>query len=320
MSFDTATLRDTLAAHGTLARVLVAEVKGSVPREAGTAMLVWETGQAGTIGGGALEYEATARARAALRAGKDRIDNAPLGPALAQCCGGAVTLLTEIWDDARLSALDDGPVARALPDGPREMPIAVHRLLARARDRGSAVATTLKDGWVIEPLATKTTPLWIYGAGHVGRALVATLAPVPDLSITWVDTGPERFPDNVPSGVTVLPAANPAAAAGSAPHNAHHLILTYSHALDLELCHRLIARPSASIGLIGSATKWARFRKRLAQLGHGPAQIARITCPIGDPSLGKHPQAIAISVASRLLSEAMAAPMVIEPRDKGTLG
>ncbi len=320
MSFDIATLSKAISAHGLVARVLVAEVKGSVPREAGTAMLVWETGQAGTIGGGALEYEATARARAALRAGSDRLDHVPLGPALAQCCGGAVTLLTEIWDDVRLETLGDGPVARPLPGGPGEMPLSVHRLLARARDRGDGIAAAVKDGWVIELASRPTTPLWIYGAGHVGRALVATLAPLPDIAITWVDTGPERFPDQVPANVTVLPAQNPAAAASAAPVHAHHLILTYSHALDLELCHQLITRPAASIGLIGSATKWARFRKRLAQLGHGPAQIARITCPIGDPTLGKHPQAIAISVASRVLSEAMAAPSVTEPQDKGTLG
>ena len=79
-------------------------------------------------------------------------------------------------------------------------------------------------------------------------------------------------------------------------------MLTYSHALDLDLCHRLLAHGFARAGVIGSATKWARFRSRLAALGHAPDAIARIDCPIGDPSLGKHPQAIAIGVAQAVLS------------------
>ena len=154
---------------------------------------------------------------------------------------------------------------------------------------------------MVEPVTRARQPLWIYGAGHVGRALTRVLAPLPDWEITWVDTGPERFPDAPPPGVRCLPAPDPAAAARLAPADAHHLVLTYSHALDLEVCHELLRRPAASIGLIGSATKWARFRKRLAELGHEPQGIERITCPIGDPAFGKHPQAIAIGVAAGYL-------------------
>jgi xanthine dehydrogenase accessory factor len=318
MSFDHAALEAAIALHGAVARVVVADIRGSVPREAGAAMLVWKSGQSGTIGGGALEYEATRSARTALAAGVDRLDTKPLGPALAQCCGGAVTLLTEIWDETRLRALPDGPVARPVPGGSHAQPLSVRRRIAQARDRGATVAPALLDGWFIEPQTAPSVPVWVYGAGHVGRALVSTLAPLPDLSITWVDTGPERFPPSTPERVISLPAARPDIAARAAPAHAHHLILTYSHALDLDLCHQLLGQPAAFVGLIGSATKWARFRKRLAQLGHAPAQIARITCPIGDPSLGKHPQAIAISVASRLLSCERAAPSVTEPAKKGT--
>ena len=90
-----------------MARVVVAAIRGSTPREVGTAMLVWPDGQDGTIGGGTLEWEATAHARAALASGADRLDQMPLGPALGQCCGGAVTLLTEIWDTDRLGPSDD---------------------------------------------------------------------------------------------------------------------------------------------------------------------------------------------------------------------
>ena len=89
-----------------------------------------------------------------------------------------------------------------------------------------------------------------------------------------------------------------------APQNAHHLILTYSHALDLALCNALLGRGFAFAGLIGSATKWARFKNRLSAMGHGPVAINRITCPIGDPALGKHPQMIAIGVAAALLKQA----------------
>jgi xanthine dehydrogenase accessory factor len=89
--------------------------------------------------------------------------------------------------------------------------------------------------------------------------------------------------------------------ADHAPTDAEHLILTYSHALDLDLCHRLLRRGFLSCGLIGSATKWARFRSRLTALGHDAAAVGRIRCPIGDPALGKHPQAIAVGVAAELL-------------------
>jgi xanthine dehydrogenase accessory factor len=94
---------------------------------------------------------------------------------------------------------------------------------------------------------------------------------------------------------------NPADVVGYAPADAHHLVLTYSHALDLELCHQILSHSFEFAGLIGSATKWARFQKRLGNLGHSPAQIARITCPIGLPDLGKEPAAIALGVASELL-------------------
>ena len=86
-----------------------------------------------------------------------------------------------------------------------------------------------------------------------------------------------------------------------APESCQHLILTYSHALDLDLCHRLLGSSFDSIGLIGSKTKWARFQKRLTELGHSLDNIQKISCPIGNPLLGKQPQAIAISVAQELL-------------------
>jgi len=236
-------------------RVTVAATQGSAPREAGAAMLVRADGIEGTIGGGALEWEAMRQARQMLADGARFAERrVPLGPGLGQCCGGAVTLVFEAVD------------ALERPEG---------------------------------------VPLWIWGAGHVGRALVDVIAPLPEYAITWIDTAPDRFPDVVVEGVTPLPAAQPDAAMPHAPQNAHHLILTYSHDIDLALCHAALSHGFASCGLIGSATKWARFRNRLSALGHTDAQISRITCPIGDPSLGKHPQAIAIGVAGRLISGQM---------------
>lgn len=301
MSFDAASLRAAVARHGAVARVVVAEAAGSAPREAGAAMLVWPEGQSGTIGGGALEFEAARRAIAAIAEGRDRLDREPLGPALGQCCGGAVTLLTEVWTEARLETVEGDMVARPVPGAPQNMPLPVRRLIAAARNRGARTAPLLLDGWMVEPVSRPSRALWVWGAGHVGRAIVATLAPLPDFEVTWIDTSPERFPPDVPEGVTPLVAVDPADVVGYAPAEAEHLILTYSHALDLELCHRLLTHGFGSCGLIGSRTKWARFRSRLAALGHTDASISRIRCPIGHPELGKHPQAIAVGVAHELL-------------------
>jgi xanthine dehydrogenase accessory factor len=299
---DLAALSDAVAAQGRVARIVVAAVDGSAPREAGAAMLVWREGSAGTIGGGALEWAAMERARGLLFSQtSSSVERVPLGPALGQCCGGAVTLLTEVFDAATLPRPEAGVFARSL-DG-RPLPLAVKRLLARARGEGTLPGPVLLQGWMVEPVLSPCRPLWIWGAGHVGRALVAVLAPLPDFAITWVDVGPERFPGTVPAGVTVLPAADPAWLVPHCPAGAAHLVLTYSHALDLELCHRLLAHGFASLGLIGSQTKWARFRGRLRALGHSDPQIARIRCPIGDPALGKHPQAIAIGVAQDILQQ-----------------
>lgn len=301
MSFDRAVMDRLLAAHGAVVRVVVAEVAGSAPREAGAAMVVWAGGQDGTIGGGALEYEAAARARGMLAGGaSDRLDRMALGPALNQCCGGAVTLLSEVWHRARLDGVTGPVAARPLPGNAGEMPLAVRRIVARARGEGFRPAARVVHGWFVEPVAEHTREIWIWGAGHVGRALVAVLAPLPGLRLTWIDTDAARFPE-VPEGVVQRIAANPAALVDDAPADAEHLVLTFSHALDLELCHRLLGHGFGALGLIGSGTKWARFRSRLRALGHPDARISRIRCPIGQPALGKHPQAIAVGVAADLL-------------------
>ncbi len=293
--FDLTAIAEALKAHGRVARVVIAAHDGSSPREVGASMLVWGAGQSGTVGGGALEFEAADRARAMLAGAGRAVDRVALGPSLGQCCGGAVTLWTEVLE--ALPVAEAGVIAR----GPGEMPLAVKRLLAAARAQGVRPLSGLVQGWLVEPVAEPDRQVWVWGAGHVGRALVSVLTPLPGIAITWVDVAAERFPDVVPDGVTAVPASDPALLADHAPVTAEHLILTYSHALDLELCHRLLNRGFRSCGLIGSATKWARFRSRLKALGHEAAEIGRIQCPIGDPALGKHPQAIAVGVAAELL-------------------
>jgi xanthine dehydrogenase accessory factor len=298
--FDRTGLERAIATYGAVARVVVAEVKGSAPREVGASMLVWAGGQEGTIGGGALEFEAAQRARDMLAAGAAlRFDTIPLGPNLGQCCGGAVRILYEVFTAA---PQDTQAFARPVSADAGPMPLAVARLLAAGR-RGLDVPPALHEGWFVEPFSRPKTPVWIWGAGHVGRAVVGVMAPLPDVQLTWVDTDLARFPDNIQQDVRVLPAHSLTNAITLASPQAHHVILTFSHSLDLALCDGLLRHGFAGCGVIGSATKWARFRARLAALGHAGADISRIECPIGDPALGKHPQALAIGVAARMMGQ-----------------
>lgn len=298
MSLNLDRLRQALA-KGPFVRVLVAGVKGSAPREAGAEMLVWPDRTEGTIGGGQLEFEAIATARDLAA---PRLDRIALGPAMGQCCGGAVVLAYEPFDAQTLESIK-GPLHARPFGGADEMPLALRRALAEARSQGTRPAPLVLGNWLIEPIEAEPQALWVWGAGHVGRAIVQVLAPLEGWRLHWVDTDAARFPDRVPAGVTTHVAAAPAGLVPLAPASAQHLVLTYSHALDLELCHRLLVHGFGGLGLIGSATKWARFQHRLRDLGHSTAQISRIACPIGDPALGKEPQAIAISVAAALLRE-----------------
>ncbi|MBK5947351.1 xanthine dehydrogenase accessory protein XdhC [Rhodobacter veldkampii DSM 11550] len=288
------------ARRGPFVRVVIVDVKGSSPREPGAAMLVWPEATEGTIGGGALEWAAVQRARA-LPPGARTVERFSLGPGLGQCCAGRVTLVFEAMEVTCLAAIV-GPVhARPITAAPGPMPGAVARAAGGALPR-------LVAGWLIEAVDPARAPVWVWGAGHVGRAVVSVLAPLPDFAVTWADIGADRFPDPVPAGVAVIAAPDLAAASAHAPCAAHHLIMTYSHALDLDLCHRLLCRGFASLGLIGSDQKRARFATRLRDLGHKSAQIQRIDCPVGDPTLGKHPQAIAVGVVAGLLRQAGAPP------------
>jgi xanthine dehydrogenase accessory factor len=281
VTLDVGRLRRLITAHGPVARVLIVEARGSVPRGAGTSMVVWEDGFDGTIGGGALEWRALAVARDVLRSGEPEVLRIPLGPDLGQCCGGAVTLVLECLDHVPLA-----PWVRRVK-GTEEAP--------------DMVGFAFRDGWVQEEEMRAARDVWIWGTGHVGASLAEVLRPMPDLAVTVIDDAQTRFPD-LSDGITQLLAADMPHAMTHAPPHAEHIILTYSHEIDLALCHAALTRGFRFCGLIGSHTKWIRFQSRLTALGHEKQAIERITCPIGDPSLGKHPQAIAVGVAASLLS------------------
>jgi xanthine dehydrogenase accessory factor len=310
--FDRAALAAAVTAHGAVVRVVVAQAAGSVPREPGAAMLVWtdaegRPGQEGTIGGGALEWEAAAVARRLLSAGRwgRQLIRQPLGPGLGQCCGGHVTLLLERFgaeEVAHLATLDPmrgfvRPVASgASPDAGRFTKPGNHSIL-------------LDYGRLVEPFAAPALPVWLYGAGHVGRAVVRVAEGLP-LAVTWVDTAPERFPQPTSPHASRLVAADPSRVVAHAPDAAVHLVMTHSHALDLAICRVVLVRPHRRLGLIGSATKKARFVARLRAAGLTEAQVAGLTCPIGERGLGKLPAAIALGVVRDLLL--LAEPAALE--------
>jgi xanthine dehydrogenase accessory factor len=252
--------------HAPAVLVWVQQAQGSVPRDAGTWMAVFAAHQVGTIGGGHLEHQAIAQARAVLQDPAmplPEIQRVALGPSLGQCCGGVLALGFE-----RVSAAD-------LP-----------RLQLR--------------------LAQQGRPLALFGGGHVGQALVKVLADLP-FQVRWIDSRDEIFPADVPDGVD-CEHSNPvqAAVADLAP-GSRVLIMSFSHAEDLDIVVACLKRLRAQddlpfVGLIGSQTKWATFRHRLEERGFAAEEIARITCPIGVPGIaGKEPEVIAVAVAAQLL-------------------
>jgi len=270
MSVDArATAARWLAERRPAAVVEVVQALGSVPRGVGTRMVVAAGDVAGTIGGGHLEWKAIDEARSLLRAGAaPRAVHYPLGPALGQCCGGAVTL--------RFAALDGAELA----------------------------------AWADEP---PLFHLQLHGAGHVGRAIARLLAAVA-CRVDWIDERDDEFPRELLPG-----AAWPAhirriavdAVEGEvrfAPAGAFYLVLTHSHDLDLRISEAILERGDFGwFGLIGSATKRARFVHRFEQRGVATEAIARMTCPIGVAGIpGKQPEVIALAVAAQLLQAASA--------------
>jgi len=310
--------------------VTVAQAKGSVPREPGAKMLVYESGMAGSVGGGHLEFRAIALARRLLAAGQGGatiIESFSLGPDLNQCCGGQAGLLFEALDGAAQVWLREW--ARIAKDG-EPCAVVVHRhgdetkrSFLRAEDRacldlpsliephihavlaGSTAVHVISAGedlYVIQPAGERRDHVLLFGSGHVGKAIVQALAPLP-FRITWVDSRQDAFPPDTIPNVDKVVVASPPAQVASAPPGTLYLVMTHSHPLDLEICARVLERDDfAYLGLIGSETKRARFASRLRAIGIPPHRLSRLTCPIGIPGIGsKQPAAIATAVAAQLL-------------------
>ena len=244
--------------------VTVLATQGSVPREAGTRMLVFAQGEEGTVGGGHLEFQALAHARQMLAGhAAPATLRQVLGPSLGQCCGGALELSFEKVD------------ANDLP-----------RLRLQ--------------------LTPSRTPLALFGGGHVGKALVRCLAPLP-FAVRWIDSRDEIFPADVPAGVACEHSNPVQAAVHDLAPGSRVLIMSFSHAEDLDIVVACLQRLRDKadlpfVGLIGSQTKWATFRHRLEARGFSQTEISQITCPIGVQGIsGKEPEVIAVAVAAQLL-------------------
>jgi xanthine dehydrogenase accessory factor len=315
--------------------VTVAETRGSVPREAGAKMVVTEDAAFGTIGGGRLEYEALHAAREMLADGMAtaRLRRFGLGPSLGQCCGGAAQVLFERisdpaagWLTALLECIEQrqpavlvtalgGPaggklvvrgdvVAGALGDPQRQAEaVAAARAMLEAAYAGVRLEEGENGGALLfEPIRSDGLRVVLFGAGHVGKALVRILGELP-CRVAWIDGRPEQFPRDVPPNVTVECTEMPQYAVARAPAGAAFLVMTHSHALDLTLCEKILRRNDfAYFGLIGSVTKRAKFTKRFKARGLPDEVIERMVCPIGLPGLsGKHPGEIAVAVAAQLV-------------------
>jgi xanthine dehydrogenase accessory factor len=299
--------------------VTVAIVEGSGPREPGAKMLVTALGQHDTIGGGHLEMCAIELAREMLTGDPAaRLERYALGPTLGQCCGGVVHLAFELVD-ASLSAVLDGLRARRREDSWRLSAIdgPANALLLDAacavvgsadvplvdRTRGTHV---LRDAsgrrWLADPCLAPRAHLVLFGAGHVGTAIVRMLGELP-CTVTWVDEREEMFPATVPANVTIEATDMPEAAVADAPSNASYLVMTHSHALDQRLCEAILSRDDVGwFGLIGSHTKRVQFERRMAARGLPQERILNMVCPIGLPGItSKLPAAIAASVCAQLL-------------------
>jgi xanthine dehydrogenase accessory factor len=244
-----------------------------------------------------------------------KFERFPLGPSLGQCCGGVVWLTFEYVsgdladvlaalrerraeDSWRYTALDGEPACGVVD--------AQGRLVAGAQPpaelpRGEAGLAQDATGrrWLIDPCLAPRAHLILFGAGHVGAAIVRALAELP-CNVTWVDERDDMFPPTIPPNVRIEATDTPEACVAEAPPGASYLVMTHSHALDQRLSEAILQRQDVGwFGLIGSKTKRAQFTGRLEAKG---LSADRMVCPIGLPGIiNKAPAVIATSVAAQLL-------------------
>ena len=261
-----------LAAPAVLVRVHSTE--GSAPRDAGAWMAVFPGFLLGTIGGGHLEHQAIERARELLA-----LQPSKSGPEQG---AGAPELM-------RLAL---GPSLGQCCGG------VVHLSLQRVYAQDAA---TLR-----EQLDAQRMPVALFGGGHVGHALAEVLARLP-VALHWIDSREGIFPAALPAHVVCEHSEPVQGAVASLAPGSRVLIMSFSHAEDLDVLALCLTRQRQRgdlpyIGLIGSQTKWASFRHRLEARGYSPEELAHVTCPIGVPGIeGKEPEVIAVAVAAQLL-------------------
>ena len=261
-----------LAAPAVLVRVHSTE--GSAPRDAGAWMAVFTDSLFGTIGGGHLEHQAIERAREllALQLSKSGSEQGAAAPELMRM------------------AL--GPSLGQCCGG------VVHLSLQRVNSQDTA---TLR-----QQLDTPRMPVALFGGGHVGHALAELLARLP-VALHWIDSREGIFPAALPTHVVCEHSEPVQGAVASLAPGSRVLIMSFSHAEDLDVLAQCLARQRTQgdlpyIGLIGSQTKWASFRHRLEARGYSAEELAHVTCPIGVPGIeGKEPEVIAVAVAAQLL-------------------
>ena len=293
---------EAIANGGAVVRAMLIDVKGSAPREVGASMLITADDIYQTIGGGALEFDVMASARAWMSS-NDNLDirwqrqviSVALGPDIGQCCGGHVRVLLELFTTGEWNALVD--LTASAPS------LIAHPVQSgaplKAMDQDNAQLGLSTDGSIFIAAPNRCQrALFLYGAGHVGRALVGHLMAL-EYDVHWVDIALDRFPAETSDGACRVIASDPTIIARHAPNGAIHLVLTHSHALDQAICHSLLLQSNfARLGLIGSATKAARFRRALVQAGISDDQLDRLVCPVGLQEItGKQPARIALSIA-----------------------
>jgi len=262
--------------------VTLDSVIGSAPREAGCRMIVTMDKIFGSIGGGNLEFEATAHARELLAMesmpGQEHQPVA-LGPALNQCCGGSVTLLFECFQ--------------------ANVPGWLEELMDQA---GIETLETVDGKWWLELIGVQLKPLILFGAGHVGRAVARLLVDLP-FEVTWVDSRPDIFPDRPGLNINIVKSEDMRHEVNKALPGSIFVVMTHSHQLDEDICFEVFSRGDfAWLGVIGSVTKRRRFVQRLAQRGISEIDLAQLVCPIGLSGIkGKQPATIALSLVAQLM-------------------
>lgn len=303
--------------------VSVAAIRGSTPREAGAFMLISEADIAGTVGGGNLEHQVTVRAREILILDRDfgaELVPFPLGPGLGQCCGGSVEIAFHLLDPMQKHQLATAILNTQSPAGAGHgdwimLPMGGSRNIETASTQDADALDRLFAGGrgglcdlagqqkLCLRLDDGATPLWLFGAGHVGQAIVQALAPL-SFDIHLIDSRDEYLTLQETPKLHLHQSDRPEDEVGDMPSGAFALILTHSHAQDFDICRGALMRDDLGfVGMIGSQTKRARFVRRLKDRELGDTEIGRLTCPIGIQGItGKQPAIIAASVAVQLLS------------------